>query len=108
MSRFTVKFTERAKNDFNAACDWYEKQSTSSVEKWIDAVGLMLDQLEHDPCRFPRANDDGILPVPLQECYFGAGHRRTHRFVYTVRPNRLVIVYAIRHLAQHTLSPGDI
>ncbi len=107
MSRFTVEFTHRATNEFNDACDWYEQYSPQVAEKWLDAVSQMLDRLESDPSRFPRASDAGVLDIPLQECYLGAGRRYTHRFVYAVRPDRVVVVYAIRHLAQDALSAED-
>jgi len=107
MSRFSVDFTERATKEFNAACDWYEQHSPQAAKKWLAAVGHMLDQLESDPHRFPRASDADVLTVPLQESYLGAGRRYTHRFVYAVRPDHVVVVYAIRHLAQDELTIDD-
>ncbi len=107
MSPFTVEFTNRATSDFNEACDWYEQYSPQAAEKWLDAVGRTLDQLENDPLCFPNASDAGLSGVPSQECYLGAGRRYTHRFVYAVRPGRVVVVYAIRHLAQDALSADD-
>jgi len=108
MNRFHVEFTNRAANEFNGICDWYEGHSTQASEKRIDAVSRMLDQLEADPHRFPRPSDDCLSSLPFQECCFGVAHRSTHRFVFMVRPSQRVVVYAIRHLAQRELSSDDL
>jgi hypothetical protein len=38
---------------------------------------------------------------------FGAGRRRTHRAVFAIRPDKIV-VYRIQHLSQRDLSVDDI
>jgi len=104
----TVLFTRRATEDFESTRSWYEQRSIDAARKWVEAVEKALGSLERDPDRFQRISDKGEFPMLLQELDFGSGHRLTHRMVFTVRPNKKVVVYAIRHLSQRELSPDDL
>jgi plasmid stabilization system protein ParE len=107
MSAFEVRFTRRATAAFDEALDWYKARSIHAAGKWIDAVDLALDRLGKNPHRYPRAAEDGLLAATLHQYTFGAGRRLTHRMVYAIRPN-LVMVYSIRHLAQGPLTIDDL
>ena len=108
MTKFTVEFTRSATQSFNEICDWYSDQSASAEEKWIDAVGRVLDALESDPLRYPPADEPELASMKLQQLNFGVSSRPSHRCVFIVRPSQRVVVYAIRHHAQANLTPEDI
>lgn len=107
MSGFDVRFTRQATAAFDAIFDWYKALSHNAARKWIAAVELALDRLEQNPLRYPRAPEDGLFPFQLRQYSFGAGRKRTHRMVFVVRPDA-VVVYAIRHLSQDALTVDDL
>lgn len=107
MSRFEVRFTRRATAAFDEALQWYEARSLDAAHKWVAAVELALDRLERDPHRYPRAAEDGLLPAPIHQYAFGGGRKLTHRMVYAIRPDA-VVVHSIRHLSQDALSLDDL
>jgi hypothetical protein len=47
-----------------------------------------------------------LSDVEIRELHYGLGHRSTHRAVFAMR-NDEVIVYTVRHLAQRDLTPDD-
>ena len=65
------------------------------------------DSLAHDPKRWPLAPEHETLPLPLRQITCGVGRRPTHRVLFAVRGQRMV-VYAVRHLAQRDICPEDL
>ena len=65
------------------------------------------DSLAHDPKRWPLAPEHETLPLPLRQNTCGVGRRPTHRVLFAVRGQR-VVVYAVRHLAQRDICPEDL
>jgi len=87
----------------SAAANRSEKQA----DRWYQKLVATIDLLKSQPERFARAEENGVLPIELRQANFGLSRKLTHRIVYTIRPD-MVLVFRILHLAQHTLSPGDI
>jgi plasmid stabilization system protein ParE len=107
MTAFEVLFTRQATAAFDETFEWYRGRSYAAARKWTDAIELAIDCLERNPLRCPRAREHGLLPLQLRQYSFGAGRKRTHRMVFVVR-QQTVVVYAIRHLAQDALSLDDL
>ena len=107
MSGFEVRFTRQATAAFDETLEWYKARSPEAAHKWVAAVELALDRLEADPHRYPRAAEDGQFPAPLYQYAFGGGRKLTHRMVYVIRP-QAVVVHAIRRLSQDALSLDDL
>ena len=63
-----------------------------------------MRRLNHTPERFPLADEDDTFPYPLREMLYGLGRTKTHRVLFVVRPNA-VVIYAIRHVAQEQFNP---
>lgn len=57
--------------------------------------------------RFPLAAESAEFEFPLRQMTFGISRRPTHRVLYSLQDDR-VLVYAVRHLAQDDLTPGDL
>lgn len=102
-----VVFTRRAEADFDEAYQWYATRSLSATANWLDAAERAIEQLESAPEQLPRASESDRFPIAMRQIAFGAGRKPTHRLVFAIRPDR-VVVYAIRHLAQRELSPDDL
>ena len=107
MSRYTVEFTAAAAANFQQICDWYADQSLSAEAKWITTVEEALNLLERNPLQSSKVLEVELQPLDLRQLNFGAGRRLTHRMVFAIRPQR-VVVHAIRHLAQSGLTIADL
>jgi plasmid stabilization system protein ParE len=60
--------------------------------------------LEHNPECCALAPENGRFRYEIRQLNFGIGRKPTHRLVYTIRPNEVVIL-RMRHLAQHEIEP---
>ena len=105
---YEVVLTERARAQMEAAYSWWaENRSQAQAARWYNAFAEAIVSLEKDPDRCPLARENELVTSEIRDLLFGAGKRPTHRAVFTIRPN-LVLILAIRHLAQKSLSPEDI
>jgi hypothetical protein len=54
--------------------------------------------------RYPLARENDQFPYEVRVMNYGVGSRPTHRALYTIRPNA-VVVLSIRSVAQQDVSP---
>lgn len=101
---YAVKLTSRAEIDYQQACAWYSERSTQAAEKWYEDLQSALDSLKQNPERCPLADENSRFPIELRQLNFGSGRRITHRILFAIRPDA-VVVYAIRHVAQASWRP---
>ena len=47
------------------------------------------------------------IPFEIRQLVYGLGRKRTHRAIFTIRPDQ-VVVLTIRHLAQSDLGSEDL
>jgi plasmid stabilization system protein ParE len=105
---YEVVLTERAHRQMEAAyCWWAENRSQPQAARWYNAFAQAMVSLEKDPELCALARENQLLPFEVRDLTFGVGKRLTHRAVFTIRPN-LVLVLAVRHLAQESLLPEDL
>lgn len=57
--------------------------------------------------RCPLAQENGTFPFEVRQLNFGLGRKATHRAVFTVRPD-MILVLRVRHLAQNELTLDDL
>ena len=62
--------------------------------------------LEQNPSRFPLAFENDQFPYELRQQNYGLGSNPTHRAIFTIR-NNVVLILRIRHLAQRLMDPDD-
>ena len=104
---YQVVLTDRAHADLEAAHAWWaENRSEAQAAKWYNAFADAIESLASNPERCILSRENGHFPFQIRDLYFGIGRRRTHRAVFTVRPD-MVLVIAVRHLAQQDLSIDD-
>ena len=102
-----VRLTERARRDLHQAAQWWaENRSAEQAERWYNGFAKAIRSLakNHQRCQLADENDD--FPMEVRQLHFGLGRHATHRAVFTVRPD-MVLVLHIRHLAQDALSFDD-
>lgn len=98
-----VLLTLRASEEAQSIHDWWAKhRSQEQADRWYEACWRSILSLEQDPERCALARENGRLSYELRQLNFGLGSRPTHRIVFTMRHDR-VVVLRVRHLAQ-----GDI
>ena len=102
-----VYLTRQADADIDATLSYYVSQSSSLAEKWFSAALEAIALLESNPLRYAAAAENDRFPIELRQINFGIGRRLTHRLVYTIRPD-FVVVYAVRHLAQADIGLDDL
>jgi len=104
---YDVVLTDRAYDEMNAAYLWWaEHRSPLQADKWYNAFADAIASLSVNLERCPLARENDRFPLEIRNLYFGIGRRRTHRAVFTIRPE-MVLVMTVRHLAQRDLTPDD-
>jgi plasmid stabilization system protein ParE len=103
-----VTFTSKAKREFNEAAIWWaEHRSVEQAAQWLDGLESAILQLAEDPERHPLAREDEHFSFSLRQLLFGIGPKPTHRLLYRVRDDE-VIIYGVRHVARRDVRPEDI
>jgi len=106
--RYRVLMTERAKRDLDSACVWWaENRSREQARRWYIGFATAIRSLTRNPQRHPRAPESDGLSFELRQLRYGLGRRRTHRAVFAIREDT-VVVLRVRHLAQDDLLPDDV
>ena len=104
---YQVLLTDQAHANLEAAYAWWaDNRSQTQAAKRYNAFAGAIESLATNPQRCAVSRESGDFPFEIRDLYFGIGRRPTHRAVFTIRPDR-VLVIAIRHLAQRDLSLND-
>ena len=105
---YEVLLTDKASRQLEAAATWWaENQLREQAERWYVGFIESLRSLGDNPERFALARENDAFPVELRQLVYGSGRRKTHRAIFAIRSNQ-VVVYAIRHVAQRTMTTDDI
>jgi plasmid stabilization system protein ParE len=106
MARILV--TGPAKRDIQAAHDWWsENRSAEQASRWYVGIYAAMKSLRRNPQRCSVAMEAELLPQGLWQLLYGLGRRPTHRIVFTIDDNN-VIVLRVRHVSQDALTADDI
>src|SRR5688572_18533121 len=104
---YHVYVTDKASGQLEAAALWWSQhRSAEQAQQWYDGFIVALGSLATNPQRFPLAPEHEAFPIELRQLTYGHGRKKTHRAVFVIRRDR-VVVYAVRHLAQGDISPDD-
>jgi plasmid stabilization system protein ParE len=99
-----VLLTLRASEEAQSIHDWWAKhRSREQADRWYEVFWQSILSLEQDPERCALARENGRWPYELRQMNFGLGSRPTHRIVFTMRYDR-VVVLRVRHLAQRDID----
>jgi plasmid stabilization system protein ParE len=102
--KYEVVIAARAQQEAQAAHDWWsENRSAEQAARWYDEFLKAACSLEQNPAGHATAPEDGRFPYEIRQLNFGIGRTPTHRIVYTIRPNQ-VVVLRVRHLAQQEID----
>ena len=105
---YEVAITDRAHAEFDGAYAWWAaNRSPEQAAKWYNGFSAAIRELARNPDRWPLAREKEQFPFEIRELHYGLGGRPTHRAIFTIRPE-MVLVLSIRHMAQADLSPDNV
>ena len=105
---YDVYLTDKASGQLEAAARWWSQhRSVEEAQRWYEGFIEAIGSLAKNPRAFPLASEHESFPIELRQLTYGLGRKKTHRAVFVVRANR-VVVYAVRHLAQGELTTDDL
>ena len=103
-----VVLTDRAHEQLEAGYRWWaENRSHTQADRWYNAFADAIESLSSNPDRHGISGEKDRFPYEIRDLYFGIGRGRTHLAVFTIRGD-MVLVLAVRHLAQRDLTPEDL
>jgi plasmid stabilization system protein ParE len=101
---FEVLITLRGQQEAQSIHDWWSRhRSAEQASRWYEECWKCISSLEDDPERWPLAGESDRFPYSLRQLNFGLGRRPTHRILYTMRHDR-VVVLRVRSLSQQDLE----
>jgi plasmid stabilization system protein ParE len=104
---YVVIVTERAASDLKESVEWWSRErSREQAARWYAGIRQAIDSLANQPERFSLSAENGEFSIELREILFGLGTRPTHRIVFTI-VRQTVVVLTIRHAAQNRIQPDD-
>jgi len=105
---YRVLISSRARRDLSQISRWWaENRDATQASQWYDGMLAALRSLNENPAGHPLAHEDERFPYELHELHFGLSSRATHRALFTIESD-CVVILAIRHAAQREVTPGDI
>jgi plasmid stabilization system protein ParE len=103
-----VVVTEQAEREIQSAFNWWEEhRSKRQADRWYACLAEAIAGLSENPERHGQSRERDRFPYEIRDLLFGLGRRPTHRAVFTIRGED-VIVLTVRHVAEHDISPDDI
>jgi plasmid stabilization system protein ParE len=84
---------------------WADNRSAEQAERWYDGFAKAIIALGDHPLRYPLARENDQFPYDVRVMNYGVGSHPTHRALYTVRPDA-VVVLSIRSCAQQDVTTG--
>ncbi len=105
---YQVVITDRASEKLESAARWWaEHRSLAQAERWYNGFMQAILGLAESPERCPLARESDKFPFEIRQLVYGLSRKRTHRAVFTIRQDT-VVVLTIRHLAQSDLGSEDL
>src|SRR3989304_3152014 len=102
---YEVLITTKAQQEAQANHDWWaEHRSPEQAARWYDEFLAAALSLEQNPEQLAFAAENDRFPYEIRQLNFGIGRKPTHRLVYAIRPNQ-VVVLRVRHLSQQEIEP---
>lgn len=103
-----VVVTEAAVREIEDAAAWWAREhSVDQAERWYSGIRQAITTLAEHPRRCATATESDDFGYELRELHYGLGARPTHRVVFTI-VKETVVVLAVWQVAQERLRPGDV
>jgi plasmid stabilization system protein ParE len=105
--KYVVVVTEQAAYEMEESALWWaQEKSAEQASNWYDGIRQSVAALADNPEQWPLSVENADFDYPLREILYGLGSRPTHRAVFTI-VKQTVVVLSVRHAAQDRLRPED-
>lgn len=105
---FFVEVTDQADREAELSAGWWaEHRSIDQAIQWLRCFERMVATLSEMPQSHSLSNENDDFPYELRDLLFGVSTKPTHRAVFTILDDR-VVVLTVRHFALDRLTPADI
>src|SRR3954470_13754735 len=99
-----VIITSRAQQEAQANRSWWAtNRSAEQAARWYEEFAKSVLSLEEEPDRCALAPENDQFPHEVRQLNFGIGRKATHRLVYVIRPNEVMILRVL-HLARQEIT----
>ncbi len=106
--KYTIVITHPAEIQLATNSQWWaEDRSVDQAIRWYEGFLAAIESLEQHPDRCPLARENDRFDVEIRELHYGLGSRPTHRAVFKIEDDR-VLILAVRHGAQQDLTEEDL
>lgn len=103
-----VVLSEQASVELEAAAAWWMRnRSQEQAARWYVGFSEAIWNLGEAPSQHPLADENDSFPYEIRALHFGLSSRPTHRAVFTVIADS-VVVLTVRHAAQAEIIPEDV
>ncbi len=102
-----VLLTKTAEVQMNAAADWYAEQNPTVASTWFNGLLASVNSLDDNPLHYALARESEFLPVELRQMLYGSGKKTTHRILFVIR-EQTIVIYQIRHVAMRDVTADDL
>ncbi|MGD9721093.1 MAG: type II toxin-antitoxin system RelE/ParE family toxin [Pirellulales bacterium] len=97
-----------AEVDIQSAYAWWcSNRSTEQADRWYECIRLAILDLADRADQFAIAPESDLVATGLRQRNVGIGRRPTHRVVFTVTSEEVVVI-RVRHLAQDALMQSEV
>ena len=86
---------------------WAEHYSVKQAQRWYDGFSEAIEELPDRIYQYPLARENDAFPFELREMPYGVSSRPTHRALYTIRPDA-VVVLSVRGAAEQDVTPNNL
>jgi plasmid stabilization system protein ParE len=103
-----VIITGPAKRDIQSAYDWWKAhRSAEQADRWYVGIHDAITSLGNMPERCSLAPESELLAQGVRQLLFGLGRRATHRAVFAIDGD-IVVIFRVRHTSQDALTIDDL
>lgn len=103
-----LKITPLAQSELDEDAHWWARHRDPEQSiRWLKAFDRAMSLLIERAQALPLARENDNFPIELRQMTFGLGRKVTHRAVFEIRGDEIV-VHAIRHLARDDLTPEEL
>ncbi len=104
---YRLSITDPAEQDLQDAYTWWrDHRSEEQAGRWYRGIRKALLGLKSSADRHHQAPECDLHPAGLRQMLFGIGRRPTHRVVFTIE-NDAVLVIRVQHVSQDALTRDD-
>jgi plasmid stabilization system protein ParE len=108
VKRFPVVSSAKANAEVLAAVTWWaEHRSAEQAKRWLRGILRAIEGLSANPTQHPVAAESDNLPFEVRELFFGLGRRPSHRVLFRIRAD-CILILSVRHVSQEPLGPDDL